>query len=623
MVIFQGRALTFTIILTTAIFNIGCTNDMQSKSNIDQTVTTSGISQNFNTENDSQINSNNIIEPSAQTELPTKPTVEAITNQVDNIIEAINNNESGNNSSNTTTPIKPITVTVPPKPVKPPQHLIPENFQPIPQETFLLQNSWPQQVQRAIQKEGTRSKPMALPECSGLNSFLAEFGCSVTGKYGRSADVKIFLANPNKKEIHKVAFILAPHNFGQPRTINREAKYTAHISNANKVYEELQKKGVSVAFIAYGHKNYYLKKLAAKSSATAKAIRLINQLKQDNSSSLLMGLSLGGVIGRMALREMEINNEDHNVSHYISFDSPHQGAHVALGLQHLMRFLKVSTQHAVKQNRRFRNIFGDFIDKILNLDNISNALDNGIQSGQTVSNQVKLFSDVFLTSEFAQELIIQQLVNIEQGYFNPKFTASQRHLQSLGLPKETSKNVGITNGSIAGQTVPLNSDYYVALHTPLRNYTQIVFKSYIARSDSPYIFNGVLKYPDPTELGGLFGGDGTDKYTYRFHNQRNHLNLDKGSCGYIDAVADIEKEISNSVQQHFGARLDVKNRKMCFIPITSALAARKNISFKGRITAQESLFDEIIGGVRNTPHLAHTPAIVQGLQKIIQEAYNE
>lgn len=69
-------------------------------------------------------------------------------------------------------------------------------------------------------------------------------------------------------------------------------------------------------------------------------IRLVNELKSDAGSTaknIVMGQSMGGLVARWALKEMENNSEDHETNLFISYDSPHQGANVPLGYQHLAR----------------------------------------------------------------------------------------------------------------------------------------------------------------------------------------------------------------------------------------------------------------------------------------------
>lgn len=69
-------------------------------------------------------------------------------------------------------------------------------------------------------------------------------------------------------------------------------------------------------------------------------IRKTNQDLASNSSSeklVVIGPSMGGLISRVALKQMEDNSEDHNTRLYISFDSPHNGANISMGVQKLMQ----------------------------------------------------------------------------------------------------------------------------------------------------------------------------------------------------------------------------------------------------------------------------------------------
>ncbi|MBD0287123.1 MAG: T9SS type A sorting domain-containing protein, partial [Flavisolibacter sp.] len=56
----------------------------------------------------------------------------------------------------------------------------------------------------------------------------------------------------------------------------------------------------------------------------------------SNEQIIVVGPSMGGEITRYALRYMELHKMTHNCKLWVSFDSPHQGAHVPLGLQYLV-----------------------------------------------------------------------------------------------------------------------------------------------------------------------------------------------------------------------------------------------------------------------------------------------
>lgn len=69
-------------------------------------------------------------------------------------------------------------------------------------------------------------------------------------------------------------------------------------------------------------------------------INTINSQKVGNEENVIIGPSMGGLISRYALNYME--NEaslNHDTRLWISFDSPHLGANVPIGFQHLFNYL--------------------------------------------------------------------------------------------------------------------------------------------------------------------------------------------------------------------------------------------------------------------------------------------
>lgn len=59
----------------------------------------------------------------------------------------------------------------------------------------------------------------------------------------------------------------------------------------------------------------------------------INSTKACGYKNILVGLSMGGQVSKFALGSMEEDGIDHDFSHYISYDSPHKDANVALSIQ--------------------------------------------------------------------------------------------------------------------------------------------------------------------------------------------------------------------------------------------------------------------------------------------------
>ena len=68
-------------------------------------------------------------------------------------------------------------------------------------------------------------------------------------------------------------------------------------------------------------------------------IKNINDSKVGNEENVVIGASMGGLVSRYALNYMEANNIEHETRLYISFDTPHAGANVPIGFQHMFNYL--------------------------------------------------------------------------------------------------------------------------------------------------------------------------------------------------------------------------------------------------------------------------------------------
>jgi hypothetical protein len=94
--------------------------------------------------------------------------------------------------------------------------------------------------------------------------------------------------------------------------------------------------GYDIVFVDFQDGTDYLENSSALVQA---AITWVNGHKQGGVPNVVMGLSMGGVVAKHALRTMELNNVNHNTSLFISMDSPHQGANFPLSLQALVKHL--------------------------------------------------------------------------------------------------------------------------------------------------------------------------------------------------------------------------------------------------------------------------------------------
>jgi len=76
--------------------------------------------------------------------------------------------------------------------------------------------------------------------------------------------------------------------------------------------------------------------------ALKELIRYVNTelvANESNEKLVVMGPSMGALVTRWALREMELNGEDHNTRLWVSFDGPHQGANGPMSVQYSATFM--------------------------------------------------------------------------------------------------------------------------------------------------------------------------------------------------------------------------------------------------------------------------------------------
>ncbi len=68
-------------------------------------------------------------------------------------------------------------------------------------------------------------------------------------------------------------------------------------------------------------------------NALINVIRWANQEKETDEELVIVGGSMGGLVARYALRKMELENCCHQTRLYGTFDTPHDGANIPLGVQ--------------------------------------------------------------------------------------------------------------------------------------------------------------------------------------------------------------------------------------------------------------------------------------------------
>lgn len=159
------------------------------------------------------------------------------------------------------------------------------------------------------------------------------------------------------------------------------------------------------------------------------AINWVNSHKNGTEQNVVMGLSMGAVLARNALKQMELASVAHNTRLYVSVDGPHQGANIPLGLQAMVKHLAEADLNIP---------LGDII------------------GGVTVFKFADMFPELniaknVLQTRAAQQLLKYQMISslINSSIHNDFFTA----YQSQGYPTQC-RNIAISNGFECGTPQP-------------------------------------------------------------------------------------------------------------------------------------------------------------------------
>ena len=192
---------------------------------------------------------------------------------------------------------------------------------------------------------------------------------------------------------------------------------------AFELHGNLEQEGYDLVFINFNDGADFLER---NTRVVIQAIEMVNAVKAANESpyeNVVMGLSMGAILARLALAQMEGQSIDHETRLYISFDGEHLGANIPLGYQYMIDHFG---NHQVTTTRRIRDFLID-VDDALNV----------------------------VTSPAARQMLAYQnafdnIPSLHGQYLNM--------LNTAGYPQQT-RNVAITNGSGVGIGQPFGAHH--------------------------------------------------------------------------------------------------------------------------------------------------------------------
>jgi hypothetical protein len=277
-----------------------------------------------------------------------------------------------------------------------------------------------------------------------------------------------------------------------------------------------------------------------------KVITLCNSHKNSEHSIVVAGASMGGLISRYALRNMELQNKPHCTRLYISLDAPHLGAYIPMSLQSALYFMAPysSAAHSFVYDK--------------------------------------------LERPAAQQLLFYQWGASNQ--LQPaNFLSFQSELNAMGLPQNC-RNIAIANGNKNG--IGLSSNISEPLLTESCNASNLIggdefrLKFFPLPGSNDYVENTsthrVIADLKLTEVDTDFLSLSISQYSSRPKISVNALPFDYSCGGYSSSIKDFVDAINETAS--FNSACGTINNDQFelyhnFVPTTSALHCNVNEPF--------------------------------------------
>jgi hypothetical protein len=328
----------------------------------------------------------------------------------------------------------------------------------------------------------------------------------------------------------------------------------------------------------------------------------INSNLNNSNSIKVAGPSMGALIVQYALAEMEEDNENHNVDLFVSFDGPHKGANISIGMQKAIDYFDVAL--AKKP----------------------------------------------LKSPAAKQMLLSHYLSYSEGLpqgapnFRNRF---QTELNRIGFPQQ-SRNIAVINGSIIGEEKSDTDGTFVNAHltTFLGFLRRTVWVNYTKDAGQKTVFRYLKK--------NWWGAHTQSDIRKRSTSASNYGSLDNASGGFLNIKGKIEIEIGghfpyyniggfitninfNNFGFGFGKTLGIKsllyltatsfwvdmNDDFCFVPTKSALSFngtnklwRECLGSRNLVSTGETPFDSYYAPNENQEH---ADLHIEGISWLLEE----
>jgi hypothetical protein len=299
--------------------------------------------------------------------------------------------------------------------------------------------------------------------------------------------------------------------------------YVGKFSSPNLI-TQLRNDGYDLVFVNYldGAGNIYTNATALRNLFNQR----LNGWLRDNKTEeiVLLGPSMGGIITRLMMTQMEQAGENHYVKTWISYDSPQAGANIPLGLQHSVNFLTKINSGGFNALKEAKAKFNTALSKI----------------NSTAAKQMLIYHYSETTSNGGGN------TSMYNGLYN--------ELNQRGFPK-FSKNYAVTNG---GTQKLIQNEGLKIVDFKIFSYTWVEGFSHRNTTGSYKIFEGSRQ------------GAGNDELL----KTENHIGLDNAPGGWNASIYSL-----NFVDGNKNKKTDDTNiqyTRTTFMPTATAFGVNVN-----------------------------------------------
>jgi hypothetical protein len=206
-------------------------------------------------------------------------------------------------------------------------------------------------------------------------------------------------------------------------------------ANSIGLLDRLRSRGYDIVVLNL-HQN--TEAINRNASLFIRLMEIINEELQSNNSlhqSTVIGISMGGLITKLALARMERDGQEHRVENYISFDSPHRGANIPLGLQHFADYFLSPVLISAEVTNRLDQIGANPLHMI------NNRLGNPINSS-LASTAAQEMSAIYMRDNPVRRTFLNQLNNVGNYPQNCRKIAVASGMNGTGQNEEFSIGAG-------------------------------------------------------------------------------------------------------------------------------------------------------------------------------------